>query len=474
MPDTAKPAYTGSDLCALTAREVVGLLRRRAVSPAELVDAALARVAQTGPAINAMVTTCAARAKDHAADVSPDALLAGLPIGVKDLNPVAGVRTTWGTKALADHVPEVTHPLIARLEDRGAIVIGKTNTPEMGAGANTFNAVFGHTRNPWDTRLNPAGSSGGAAAGLAVGETWLSHGSDTFGSLRTPAAYCGVVGLRPTPGVAGGGPGSDAFDILPVQGPMARNVADCALFLDAMAGFDDQVPLAWPAPGTSYLDTCLADPGHVRIAFAPDMGGLAPVEADMAAALSDAMRRLEGPGFTIEEAQPPTSTLEATARTIRALSFWVDARQTPDHIKRHFKATIQQNNAEGAALTIDAVADALAERSRIALALRAFMADWDVIAAPVAGLFPLPCEIEYPTEVAGQPARDYLSWLAFAMPASLASLPAMSIPVGFHDGLPVGIQLIGKQRGEARLLQVARAIETALDLPKTPIDPRTP
>ncbi len=470
-PET-RPGYSGPELCQMTARAVVAALETGDVTPDDLIDAAMARIGQTSPAINAMVTTCEDRARAAAKTLPTGTLLAGLPFGVKDLTPVSGVRTTWGTPAFADHVPDATHPLIERIEQNGGIVLGKTNTPEMGAGANTFNAVFGHTRNPWDTRLNPGGSSGGAAAGLAVGETWLSHGSDLGGSLRTPAAYCGVVGLRPSPGVAWGGPASDIFDTMPVQGPMARNVADCALMLDTMAGFDRRAPLSWPALPDGYLGSCLADAGPVRIAFAPDLGGIAPVEPDMATALAAALGALPAPEFTVEETAPPTAQAEATFRTLRALGFWVDARQTPDAVSRHFKPTLQQNTREGAALVVDDIAEALAARTKLTLDLRAFLADWDVIAAPVAGLFPLEAEIEFPPAVAGVASRDYLSWLAFAMPATLASLPAMSLPVGFANGLPVGLQLIGQPRGEARLLQVARAIEEALALPQTPIDPR--
>lgn len=470
MTDRDTPAFTGPELCKLTARAALALLRDREIQPADLIGAAEARIAQTSPAINATVTPCAERARAAARDVDPDSPLAGLPFGVKDLTPVAGVRTTWGTKAYADHVPDTTHPLIARLEARGGVVMGKTNTPEFGAGANTFNAVFGHTRNPWDTRLNPGGSSGGAAAGLATGEVWLSHGSDTFGSLRTPAAYCGIVGLRPSVGVAGG----RGFDILSVDGPMARTVADCALFLDAMAGCDPLGPLGFPAPRPSYLATCLAPPGPVRIGFAPDFGGLAPVESEMAEALAAAITTLQSTEFTIDTVAPPTQGIEETARTIRALNFWVSARQTPPEVSQHFKATLQQNNAEGAALTVDEAADALGARDRQTLALCTFLQDWDVIAAPVVGLLPLPAEVEYPPAVNGVPSRDYLSWLTFAMPASLAGLPALSLPIGFVRGLPVGVQLIGKPRGEARLLQIAHAIEGALGLATGPIDPRSP
>ena len=227
------PLFTGPELCRFEAHEVVSLLKKGEISTAELIDAALVRISQTGPMINATPTLCEARAR--AVQLSNQGStaagwLAGLPITIKDLNAVSNVRTTFGTKGLADFIPQKSDPLVDQLEQQGAVILGKTNTPEFGAGGNTFNEVFGQTRNPWNTALNPGGSSGGAAASLATGEIWLSHGSDHGGSLRTPAAYCGIVGLRPSPGIAGG-PGQDtAFIIEGVQGPMARSVRDCALF----------------------------------------------------------------------------------------------------------------------------------------------------------------------------------------------------------------------------------------------------
>ncbi len=467
-----KTAFSGPDLCKLTAREAIALLKRKEVSSAELLAASQERIAQTSPAINAMVTQCPERAADAAAHSEPSSVLAGLPIGIKDLTPVAGVRTTFGTPGMADFVPEESDPLVTRLEDRGAVVVGKTNTPELGAGANTFNPIFGPTRNPWDTRMNAGGSSGGAAAGLATGEVWLSHGSDLGGSLRTPAGYCGIVGLRPSPGVAGGGSAQQGFDSMPVQGPMARNVADCALFLDAMAGFDPVWPLSMPAPMNSYLETCLADPGAVRIGFSPDLGGLAPIDKAMEDALRDGMARIDIPGFEVVEAAPELGAVDQTFRTLRALGFWAGARKTPEEITRQYKATLQQNIADGVALKPEDIAEALIERSAIYDRILAFLGQHDVIACPISGLFPLPWENEYPPEVAGVPSRDYLDWLKFTFPASLCGLPALALPLGRNkDGMPFGVQLIGQPRGEGRLLQIARAIEESLALGQVPVDP---
>ena len=283
---TGTPPFSGPELCRLQAYEVIDLLRRGEVSPAECLDAAFARIEQVEPAINAMPTTCRERAYE-AAETLPRShagqpgFLAGLPLAIKDLTPVAGVRTTFGTKGFADFVPAASDPLVARLESRGGIVVGKTNTPEMGAGANTFNPVFGATLNPWDTHLNPGGSSGGAAASLATGEVWLSHGSDHGGSLRTPAGYCGIVGLRPSPGRAASA-GPAGFMTEGAQGPMARSVRDCALFLDSMAGHTSATPLSYPGPTSgSFEDAVIAASPNIRIGFSPDFNGMAQADAEV-------------------------------------------------------------------------------------------------------------------------------------------------------------------------------------------------
>jgi amidase len=475
VPDAPRTAFSGPETTRMTALEVVTALRDGQISAAELITDSLTRMSQTSPAINAMVTPCAERALNAAKTAPRDSVLAGLPIGIKDLTPVEGVRTTWGTVGLSDFIPTASDPLVTRMESRGGVVLGKTNSPEMGAGANTFNAVFGATRNPWNTDMNAGGSSGGAAAGLATGEVWLSHGSDLGGSLRTPASFCRMVGLRPSPGIAGGN-GGDGFDTMPVQGPMARNVTDCALFLDAMAGHDPQWPVSFPAAPGGYLSAALADPAPLTIGFTPDFNGQAPVTPEMATLLRNALEQISGDGITLRDSAPMLDGFEACFRTLRALGFWVQARQTPERITQHYKPALQQNIAEGRALQVDDIAAAIAKRSALYQeALAWFTKGHDILAAPVTGLPPLPVEVEFPPQVPGVASRDYLSWLVFAMPATLCSLPALSLPVGFTDsGLPVGIQLIGKPRGEAALLHAARMIEQRLDLDLAPIDPITP
>src|SRR5947207_4168131 len=250
------------ELFRLTATEVVALLKRGDITPLDLIDVAERRIAEVEPAINALPTLCLDRAREHArclmrgkgceAEGEPG-WLGGLPVAIKDLADVAGVRTTYGSPIFKDHVPKTSHPLVERIERKGGIVIAKSNTPEFGAGGSTFNEVFGRTRNPWNTALTSGGSTGGGAAALAAGEVWLAHGSDHAGSLRRPATYCSVVGLRPSPGRVTRGTSSNLFSPLSVQGPMARNVADAALFLDTMVGLCPRDPLTFDGPAVSFL-----------------------------------------------------------------------------------------------------------------------------------------------------------------------------------------------------------------------------
>jgi len=332
------------------------------------------------------------------------------------------------------------------------VVIGKTNTPEFGAGGNTFNDVYGQTRNPWDTRKNAGGSSGGAAASLAAGEVWLAQGSDLAGSLRTPAGYCGVVGLRPSPGRCGGGPADTAFSIEGISGPMARNVEDLALFLDNMTGFIPEMPTTIEAPAISFQEMVKRSSSKVRIAFAEDQNKFAPVEMEVRTILRAAMEKVVKAGGEVEEACPHLPGLYETYITLRGIHYGSVNAYLPQEVQQRFKPTLRENTNTGRNLTTDQI--------------------YDVLAIPVVGLEPGPVEEEYPLDVDGQKTMDYVDWLRFSFLATTTALPAIALPAGFTaSGMPIGIQLIGPPRGEAKLLQVARAVEEAVQFPKTPIDP---
>src|SRR5436189_103730 len=278
------------ELWRMSAVEAVARLRKREISPLELVEASAQRIAEVEPAVNALPTLCLDRAREHArrimqgsadADAADEAgWLAGLPISIKDLTDVAGVRTTYGSPLFADHVPTKSHPLVERIERKGGIVLGKSNTPEFGAGGSTFNEVFGRTRNPWNTALTSGGSTGGGAAALAAGEIWLAHGSDHAGSLRRPATYCSVVGLRPSAGRVTRGTSNNLFAPLSVQGPMARTVADVALFLDTMAGLCSRDPLTVEAPRRSFTEAVASPVVPKRVAFPATFGGKVLVDRE--------------------------------------------------------------------------------------------------------------------------------------------------------------------------------------------------
>ncbi len=480
MGPEGPPVFTGPEICALEAHEAVDLLRRREISAKELVEAALARIAETEPAVNAMPTVCPDRARAAAkalsnAHADHPGWLGGLPLGIKDLDRVKGVRTTSGTPGLADHVPDFSDHFVERLEQRGGLVVGKTNTPEMGAGGNTFNAVFGATRNPWNTAINPGGSSGGAAASLATGETWLSQGSDHGGSLRTPAAYCGVVGLRPVPGrvLTTLVPGVSAAHVGDsVVGPMARSVRDCALFLDSPSGFETRFPLSLPSPETSLQESVARATPEVRIAFAPDLGGLCPVESPIREALASALERVEAEGGTVVEDCPDLTGLESAYRKLRALGLATSMSRLPEDVHRHFKPALRDNWAYARTLTLEDFADANINRTRIFLVMQGFLEDFDVLACPTVSCLPRNSDIEWIEKVEGETFDDYLGWMKFAFLATTAGLPAASVPVAVSsDGLPIGIQLIGPPRGEATVLAVARAVEMAVGGPFGPIDP---
>ena len=470
-------SFTGPDLCRLQAHEVITLLRDGEISARDCLDAAFARIAAVEPAINAVPTLCPDRA--YAAADRGDwqisdagSRLAGLPITIKDLTMVADVRTTFGTRGFADFVPEVSDPLVTRLEARGGIVVGKTNTPEMGAGGNTFNDVFGATLNPWDTRLNAGGSSGGAAAALATGEVWLSHGSDHGGSLRTPACYCGVVGLRPSPGrAASAGPAGFATE--GVQGPMARSVRDCALFLDAMAGFNPDLPTSFPGPqGGGFEDAVLQASPKLKIGFSPDFNGMANADPDVLDHLRGVLGQMERHGAIVEEACPDLTGLAHTYYTLRGLDMAVIGRRTPKDVARHFKKTLADNIAFGRRLTADDIADAALNRTVIFNNMVGFLSRFDVLACPTVGCMPHPQATEWVADIDGHRLDGYMDWLRFAFLATTTGLPAISVPVGpGPNGLPIGIQLIGRPRGEAELLAAAQVFETVAGGPTTPIDP---
>lgn len=466
------------DLIRMSAVEIVERLKAGTVTPLDLLDALEARIAEVDAAVNALPTLCFDRAREHARrlmtqPVEARGLLAGLPVPIKDLTEVEGVRTTFGSPIFQDHVPERSNILVQNLEAEGGIVYAKSATPEFGAGANTFNEVFGATRNPWNTKLSAAGSSGGAAVSLATGMAWLAHGSDLGGSLRNPASFCGVVGLRPSPGRVARDPGTKVDNLLSVEGPMARNVEDVALLLDAMSGENPADPVSLPRTGTSYLAAARQTPRLRRVAFSPDLG-ITPVDPQVAEICRRAAWRLTEIGVEVVEASPDLSEAHHAFQTLRAAGFAAAHAQKLKEYPQLLKPETIWNIEKGLELSMTEVVQAEAERREMIARVLAFFGDYDLLLTPATIVPPYPVEQRYVTECAGVVFETYIDWLAIAFAISLTTAPALSLPCGFtSEGMPVGLQVVARPRGEAHLLSAARQLEELLDLAgTTPIDPR--
>jgi amidase len=468
-----------NELLRKPAREVVRLLERREVSPVELAELALARIAAVDGSVNAVPTVCAERALEHArrlGDAAPPddrrGWLGGLPVVIKDLNDVAGVRTTYGSPIFKDHVPDRSGYEVERLESRGAVVLGKSNTPELGAGANTFNEVFGITRNPWDTRLTCGGSSGGAAVALATGMAWLANGSDLGGSLRTPASFCSVVGLRPSPGRVPHGPSASPFQTLSVEGPMARDVRDLALMLDAQAGFDPRDPISFEAPVRSFAEAAGQPTPPRRVAFSADLG-VTPVDAEVGAICRAATQRFVELGALVEEASPDLSSAVEVFTTLRAESFVTGRALLLERHRDQLKPEVVWNIERGLTVTADEIGHAERQRGLMQRGMAAFMADHDLLCSPAAIVPPFPVEQRYVEALNGHRFPSYIDWIAINFAITLTGCPALCLPCGFTStGLPVGLQIVGRPRGEAMLLAAGAMLEDLLSLAvRVPLDP---
>jgi amidase len=471
------------ELIRLTASEAVLRLKRREITPLELIEAAERRIAAVEPAINALPTLCLERARAHAerlmrgegreAEGEPG-WLAGLPVAIKDLADVAGVRTTYGSPIFRDHVPTRSHPVVERIERRGGIVIAKSNTPEFGAGGSTFNEVFGRTRNPWNTALTPGGSTGGGAAALAAGEVWLAHGSDHGGSLRRPATYCSVVGLRPSPGRITRGTSNNLFAPLSVQGPMARSVADVALFLDTMTGLCPRDPLTFEAPHVSFTSAVARPAAPRRVAFTKNFSGQVPVERETQEICAGAARRFAELGAAVEEAAPDLGNIEQAFLALRSQHFVVERELMLATHRELIKPDIIWNTERGLKQTPSELA--AAERERAALYRRAadFFATYDLLVCPGASTPAFDVNLRMPEAIDGVKLESYLGASLITAAATMMGLPAIAVPCGFdRDGRPVGLQMIGRHRGEASLLQAAALFEQMMQPTSlVPIDPR--
>lgn len=454
------------ELWELSAVEAVTKLRSGAVSALEMVDAAAARIEAVEPQINALpirfLDTARAEAKAYRRErLDHPGWLAGLPVAIKDYNDVRGQLTTNGSPIYADNVAAEDDRTVATLRARGAIPLAKSNVPEF-AGSHTFNPVWGVTRNPWNTGRTAGGSSGGAAAALAAHEVWLANGSCLGGSLRIPAAFCGIVGMRPSAGVVPRGDGLPAFDSLWVDGPMARSVADLALMLDAMALHSAHDPLSRPVPVGGYQAALRAGGAPKRIGFSADLG-LRRIDPEVAAITEAAARRLTALGCAVEGAAPDFSGSIDCFQVLRALLF-ADVRGglLPKERAR-INPDIVWNIEKGFALTAEEIIAAMRVRHALFHRVARFFDDFDVLAMPTVAVSPFPVEQRFPTEIAGEALTTYIDWMFLTFVITLTGCPAISLPCGLTaDGMPVGLQLVGRPHGDAALLAHAWEIEQEL------------
>ena len=465
-----------SDLCLRPAVEQAALVRARQLSAGELLAAHLAQIERLNPRINAICTLDAGGAATAAAAVDAELAagavpgpLAGLPVAVKDLVDVAGLPTTRGSPIFRDAVADRDDLMVQRMRAAGAVIVGKSNVPEFGAGSHTFNTVFGVTRNPWDLGRSAGGSSGGGAAAVTSGMVAVADGSDYGGSVRNPPNFNSVVGLRPTPGripkVPGGDPlRGDPWETLSVLGPMGRTVADAALLLSVIAGPDRRDPTAITEPAEPFADIDAADLQGCRVAYSPDLGML-PVEAAVTEAIEGALPLLTDLGCVVERAHPDLSGGAEAFDVIRALRFAGDhAELLRDH-RAQLKDTVIWNIERGLALSVDQVLRANQLRAAQFLRMSAFLERFDVLILPVSQVVPFPVEVDWVRSINGVPMATYIDWMQSCSLITMTSHPALSLPCGFTpEGLPVGAQIVGRYRGEAELLAFAAAWEAALGI----------
>ena len=464
---------TPDNVCYTSARTLLHQLEAGEFSARELMQRFLQRIETVNPAVNAICTlvpeqealALAEQSDRQRAEGGPVGPLHGLPIAVKDLSATRGIRTTLGSEIYANQVPDFDSLLVQRMKAAGALVIGKTNTPEFGTGSHTFNSVFGTTHNPWDLSKSAGGSSGGAAAALASGMLPLADGSDMGGSLRNPAAFCNVVGLRPSLGRVPHWPSTMAWQSrLGVEGPMARNVADCALLLSVIAGPDERDPLSIQEPGDAFSTDLAHDFGDCRVAWTADLGEL-PVDTAIRSTCEASLSHWETAGFGIEERSPNLAGAMDAFKVLRAAYYAHFGGPLLVGHRHLMKDTVIENIEAGLALSAEDVNQADATRTRLYHGLLDFFGEYDFLLLPSTQIPPFDGELDWVRSIEGQPLDHYLDWMSICCVISLFGLPALSLPCGFTaEGLPVGLQIVGRPRSDLTVLRAAHSLEQDLDL----------
>ncbi len=458
-----------SELCDLSAVELRRLIGARQVSPRELLASCRARIAQVNGAVNAIVAFDEAGAEPAAAAAElavmrGEALgpLHGLPLGIKDLNETAGLTTAHGSLIFKDHVPKADESVVARQRAAGGLVVAKTNTPEFGAGANTTNKVYGATGNPFDPALTCAGSSGGSAVTLATAMLPLCNGSDLGGSLRTPASFCGVVGLRPTPGRVPSSESTRLFSPLSVEGPMGRSVADVALLLSVLAGEDPLDPKSRPGPTALLARPQAIDPNRLTVGFSEDLGA-APISAAIRRVFRDRIGRIKHLFKACDARTPPLARATPIFETLRAAGFVAGFQDLYRHKRNLLGPNVIANTEAGLKLGAAEIASAEVAHSQLYRDFVGFMKDLDLFVCPVASVSPFDKTQLFPTTIDGAPLETYISWICITYAVTLTGHPVLVLPCGLdEEGLPFGLQLVGKPWQEERLLGIGLALEAEL------------
>ena len=454
-----------NELCAKSAVDLARMLARGDVGCVEVMDAHLRQIEAFNPRLNAIVTLAADRARDNARAFDakrpkePPPLW-GLPTAHKDLALTRGMRTTFGSPLYANYVPTEDDLIVERIRAAGAISVGKTNTPEFGAGSQTFNRVFGATKNPYDPTTTCGGSSGGAAAALAARMLPIADGSDLGGSLRNPASFCNVLGLRTTPGRVPAYPTLNPWSDMAVQGPMARSVDDIALFLSVLVGDDRRVPFAYTDPPSAFYPVTPLELHGLRVALTTDFG--LPVDAEIRACIEATGRLLGSLGATVELACPDLAGATEVFHVLRAHGFRARFGALSAADRAQLKDTIRWNLAAGERLTVDDIDRAYATRRAVYRRMNAFFDRFDFVVGPTTQVLPFDVNQPYPTAINGIEMHDYLEWMQSCARVTVTSCPALSLPAGFsRTGKPIGMQIVAPVRGEAQLLAFAKSVEAA-------------
>ena len=447
-----------------SATEIARRVRARESSAVDVIQDSLATIARLNPELNAVVTLNPAalddaRALDQRIARGEDAgILAGVPVGIKDVTPVKGLRTTYGSPLFADHVPDADALVVERLRAAGAIIIGKTNTPEFAAGGNTWNDVFGRTRNPWDPSKSAGGSTGGGAVGLATGMLALAEGTDLGGSLRIPASFCGVVGLRPSPGLVPTDPADWVWDTLQVSGGMARTAEDVALLLEAVSGASPRAPLAQPGARDFVGAVRNGARRGLKVAYCPDIAGIG-IDAGVEAVCRDAAFALRDAGARVEEVAFDLGFARDAFLALRGEWFVAWMYDKLDRLEK-FGVNVKNNTRAGLEGSPRDLGAAHHARGRVWRMFRDFFGRFDHLLTPTMCVSPFPVEQNYPETVAGRAMKTYVDWLAPTFLLSLSGLPVASVPAGLDpSGMPVGLQVVARPRGEEEALALAAAVQ---------------